>query len=193
MDKVLRPLEKEKVECYIDDLIIKGTSFEQHMKTVWDMLQKLSDASLMVSLAKSHFLEASVNYLCYLVSSKGLLLGEQKVKAVQMFPTLTSVKQVQGFVGLCSFFRNFSKTAYPLIKLMNKDSIWEWGPAQIEAFEELKRALTDAKMLAFPDPSKPFYIHCDASTFGLSVCLMQKDDKLSCFRPVGYASRALFN
>ncbi len=76
MDKVLRPLEKEKVECYIDDLIIKGTSFEQHLQMVRDVLQKLSDAGLMVSLAKSHFLRATVNYLGYLVSSQGLLPGE---------------------------------------------------------------------------------------------------------------------
>ncbi len=48
-------------------------------------------------------------------------------------------------------------------------------------------------MLAFPDPSKPFYLHCDASIFSLGVCLMQKDDKLGCFRPVGYASRALLD
>ncbi len=130
------------MECHIDDLIIKGTSFEQHLQTVRDMLQKLSDAGLMVSLAKSHFLRATVNYLGYLVSSKGLLPGERKVKVVRMFPTPTSVKQVQGFVGLCSFFRkfvpNFSKIAYLLLRLMNKDSVWEWGPAQIEAFEELK-------------------------------------------------------
>ncbi len=197
MDKVVRPLEKEKVECYIDDLIIKGTSFEQHLRTTKEVLQKLSDAGLMVSLAKSHFLHASVNYLGYLVSSKGLLPGERKVKAVRMFPVPISVKQVQGFIGLCSFFRkfvpNFSCMAYPLLKLMHKDVLWEWGPMQTEAFEQLKTALTSTQMLTFADPSKPFYLHCDASIFGLGICLMQKDDKLSCFRPVGYASRALLD
>ncbi len=63
MDKGLHPLEKEKVECYIDDLIIKGTSFEQHLKTVREVLQRLSDAGLMCNNGAWIHLYLMVSYV----------------------------------------------------------------------------------------------------------------------------------
>jgi len=52
-------------------------------------------------------------------------------------------------------------------------------------FEDMKRRLTAAPVLAIPDTTKMFEVYCDASYQGLGCVLMQ--DK----RPVAYASRQL--
>lgn len=45
------------------------------------------------------------------------------------------------------------------------------------AFEKLKRSLTSQPILVHPNFDKPFFVHCDASRYGIGACLMQKDDK----------------
>ncbi len=171
MDKVLRGVPKAKAECYIDDLLLKSETFEEHLVMVKRILRKLSDAGLMVCLDKCHFLRKSVNYPGYIISEQGLLPGDRKVSAIHNFPTPKTLKHLQSFHGLCSYFRqfipNFAHMAQPLTKLFQKDCVWEWRIAQQLAFEALKDALTSAEMLAFPDPNKPFYLHTDASIDGL--------------------------
>ncbi len=71
---------------------------------------------------------------------------------------------------------------------------WTWEGEQQKAFDALKEALTSAEMLAYPDLTKPFYLHTDVSIDGLGVCLMQRDaQQPKYFHPVGYASRALMD
>ncbi len=152
----------------------------------------------MVNVSKCHFLQESVVYLGYTVSEKGLLPGEREVHAVKDFPTPKTLKAVQSFHGLCSYFHrfvpHFAKIAQPLMKLFRLDQPWMWEKEQELAFQALKDALTSAEMLAYPDHTKPFFLHTDASMEGLGVCLMQRDaQNPKFFHPVGYASRALLD
>ncbi len=189
---------KEKAECYIDDLSLKSWTFQDHMETTTEVLRRLSEAGLMVRLEKCSFLRESVTYLGYQISEQGLLPGERKVNAVRLFAKPMNLKQLQSFHGLCSYFRRFvsqfAKIAAPLTQLFHKDTKWFWGSAQDIAFQLLKDALTFVEVLAYPDLSKPFFLHTDASVHGSGVCLMQTDAKNPKWhRPVRYASRLLLD
>ena len=53
---------------------------------------------------------------------------------------------------------------------------FQWTPACQEGFDQLKKALTEAPVLAYPDYSKLFILETDASLKGLGVVLSQKGD-----------------
>ena len=100
------------------------------------------------------------------------------------------------FIGLASYYRrfipNFAKWAGPLHALifpasskqkfrkgqMKKSNLpeFQWTPACQEGFDQLKKALLEAPVLAYPDYSKPFILETDASLKGLGVVLSQKGD-----------------
>ena len=67
---------------------------------------------------------------------------------------------------------------------------FQWTPACQEGFDQLKKALTEAPVLAYPDYSKPFILEMDASLKGLGTVLSQKGDDNE-IRVVAYASRFL--
>ena len=73
----------------------------------------------------------------------------------------------------------------PLHELTKKNVPFIWGNAHDFAFNELKRLLTEAPLLALPDFSKTFEIECDASGLGIGGVLMQNG------RPIAYYSEKL--
>ncbi|KAK1648968.1 hypothetical protein QYE76_066773 [Lolium multiflorum] len=75
--------------------------------------------------------------------------------------------------------------ACPLNELTKKNVPFVWGKAQQKAFDELKKRLTEAPLLALPDFSKTFEIECDASGLGIGGVLMQNG------KPVAYYSEKL--
>ena len=65
----------------------------------------------------------------------------------------------------------------PLTGMLKKKAAWEWGAAQQEAFEEIKKRLTNAPILACPDWTRTFILQTDASTEVLGAVLTQEDEE----------------
>ena len=84
--------------------------------------------------------------------------------------------------------------AHPLFTLTRKDVAFEWSAVQCsscqESFEELKRLLTEAPLLAFPNFTKNFLLETDASGVGLGAVIAQEQGD-GTTRPIAYASRTL--
>nr|GEU95531.1 reverse transcriptase domain-containing protein [Tanacetum cinerariifolium] len=59
----------------------------------------------------------------------------------------------------------------------------------VEAFQTLKRKLTEALILIAPDWDMPFELMCDASDFAIGAVLEQRQEKH--FRPIQYASKTM--
>jgi hypothetical protein len=99
------------------------------------------------------------------------------------------VSKVQSFLGLASNYRrfspNFSKIAKPITELLEKGNKYVWSEGCDEAFKHLKKLLTTSPVLAQPDTTKPFDVHCDASGTVLGSVLMQEG------RVISYSSRQL--
>ena len=67
---------------------------------------------------------------------------------------------------------------------------FQWTPACQEGFDQLKKALIEAPVLAYLDYSKPFILETDTSLKGLDAVLSQKGDNNE-VRVITYASRSL--
>ena len=73
----------------------------------------------------------------------------------------------------------------PLTALTSIKAPWKWGEAEQKAFDTMKRSMARETILAYPNFTKPFEIHTDASAFQLGSCISQ--DK----RPIAFYSRKL--
>ena len=118
----------------------------------------------------------------------------RKLEAVEHFPPPTNIKTLRSFVGLASYYRwfvpGFSREAGSLHAPTKKDAPFVWSPTCQQAFERLKKLLTEAPILAYPNFKKPFDLKTDTSGAGLGAVLAQRQEDGS-VRPVAYASRAL--
>ena len=117
-------------------------------------------------------------FLGFVVSAQGIQVDEEKVCAIQEWPSPTSVSNVRSFHGLASFYRrfvkDFSTLAASLTEVIKKDVGFKWGEAQEKAFQIIKHKLINAHLLSLPNFNKTFEIECDAFGIGIGAVLMQE-------------------
>ena len=98
-------------------------------------------------------------------------MDPKKVEAVANWPRPTTVIEIKSFLGLTSYYRrfikDFSKIAAPMTRLTKKNHKFVWSDQCEESFEELKKRLTSAPVLALPTSNEDFTVFCDASRVGL--------------------------
>ncbi|XDV37137.1 hypothetical protein PO909_006790 [Leuciscus waleckii] len=131
----------------------------------------------------------------YIVSSEGIRMDPEKVKAVVEWPSPDSRKALQRFLGFANFYRrfihNFSQLAAPLTALTSPRTAFRWSDTAEAVFAKLKGRFVSAPILIAPDPSRQFVVEVDASEVGVGAVLSQRslmDDKM---HPCAFLSRRL--
>ena len=179
---------------YIDDILVVGSTFEEHLTNLEKVLERLRGAGLRLKPAKCDLVKGQVKYLGFMVSAAGVAADPEKVRAVEKFPRPDSVKKLRSFLGLTSYYRRFipayARIATPLYELTKKGVPFEWTPAQEDAMSRLKRLLVEAVTLQTPDFTKPFRLETDASLEGLGAVLAQETAN-GIVRPLAYASHTV--
>ena len=101
----------------------------------------------------------------YLLDKDGLRSDPERVKAVLEIPKPKNVKELRIVLGMFGWYSRFIENeAEKKIPLL----------PQNDSFESLKRALTEAPVLARPDFSKVFMIHADASQYTIGSVLHKR-------------------
>ncbi|GJY99700.1 reverse transcriptase domain-containing protein [Tanacetum coccineum] len=120
-------------------------------------------------------------------------VDKAKVDVIAKLPHPTTVKGVRSFLGHAGFYRrfikDFSKISRPMTHLLEKNTPFIFSNECIQAFETLKKKLTEAPILIAPDWDLPFELMCDASDFAIGAVLGQRHEKH--FRPIHYASKIM--
>ncbi|KAG7543353.1 Reverse transcriptase domain [Arabidopsis thaliana x Arabidopsis arenosa] len=189
MNHVLRAYIGHFVVVYFDDILVYSKSLEEHVDHLKMVLEVLRKEKLYANLKKCTFGTDNLVFLGFVVSTDGVKVDEEKVKAIREWPSPKYVGEVRSFHGLAGFYRrfvkDFSTLAAPLTEVIKKNVGFKWEQAQEDAFQALKEKLTNAPVLSLPDFIKTFEIECDASGVGIGTVLMQ--DK----KPIAYFSEKL--
>jgi hypothetical protein len=193
MDRVIGPELDPYCFAYLDDIVVLGETFEQHLEVLQEVFRRLQAANLRLNLDKCQFGRRSLTYLGHVVTAAGIRTDPNKVAAIRQLATPKTLRQLRRFLGMASSYRrfipDFSRIAAPLNRLLKKGGRWDWTPEQDAAFNTLKDSLSAASVLACPDFGKPFVLQTDAADTGLGVALTQYVDGGD--HVITYASRSL--
>ncbi|XP_047173857.1 uncharacterized mitochondrial protein AtMg00860-like [Vigna umbellata] len=187
MNLILRLWLDKFVVVFIDDILIYLRDHEKHVEHLRIVLETLRKHQLFGKLSKCEFWLEEIQFLGHVISAKGIFVDPTKVEAVLKWErpkTMLEIRSFMGLAGYCRrFFEGFSKIVGPLTQLPRKEQPFLWTDKCETSFEEMKKRLTSAPVLAITDTSKTFEVFCDASYHGLGCVLMQEK------RPIAYASR----
>lgn len=155
MNSTLAPSLRKFVLVFFDDILIYNRTLEEHIHHIHQVFQWLHADQRKLKLSKCSFARESISYLGHVASAAGLSTDPSKVQAVLDWHVPSTVKDLQGFLGLAGYYRkfihNFSILAKPLTELLKKDQIFAWTDRHAVALKLLKDALSSALVLALPD------------------------------------------
>ena len=128
------------------------------------------------------------------LTEEGISPSQEKVDAIQNFPSPRNKKQLQSFLGVCNYYRkfqaNYSHLTAKFSKQLSSKEKWTWGAEQEEVFKLIKQKFVDTVILHHPNFAKRFYLNCDASDVSLGAELYQEDEDGN-HLVISFASRIL--
>nr|GEY07155.1 reverse transcriptase domain-containing protein [Tanacetum cinerariifolium] len=142
---------------------------------------------------KSYFMVKEGIVLSHKISKNRIEVDKAKVDVIAKLPHPTIVKGIRSFLGHAGFYQrfiqDFSKIAWPMTCLLEKDTSFFFSKECIKAFQTLKKKLTEAPILVAPNWDLPFELMCDASDFAIGAVLGQQKTKY--FQPIHYGSKTM--
>ncbi|GKB42627.1 reverse transcriptase domain-containing protein [Tanacetum coccineum] len=177
----------------MDDFLVFGDSFSSCLSHLDKMLKRCEDTNLVLNWEKCHFMVKEGIVLGHKISKSGIEVDRAKVDVIAKLPHPTTVKGVRSFLGHAGFYRrfiqDFSKISRPMTHLLEKEPPFIFSKECVEAFNALKKKLTEAPILVASDWDLPFKIMCDASDFAVGAVLGQRKTKY--FQTIHYARKTM--
>ena len=193
MDTTLAGLQWSTCLVYLDDVIIYSRTLEEHVRRLRDVFQRFRSAGLKLKPTKCHLLKKSVEFLGHIVSGRGISTDPAKISCLQQWPSPACSDQVRSFLGLATYYgrfvKDFARISTPLRRLTEKNAQFAWSYDCEQAFQTLKRKLTSAPVLRFPEFDREFILDTDASDRAIGAVLSQRYEDGD--HVIAFASRAL--
>ena len=104
MNKISHPYLDKLVVVYLDDIVIYSNTLKEHIEHLRKVFKILKQNELYVENEKCSFAKEDVSFLGHRIKDDKLMMGDNKVKAIQEWDPLTKVAQLRSFLGLIKYY-----------------------------------------------------------------------------------------
>ena len=175
MNHIFRSHLRKFVLVFFDDILIYIRTWEEHLQHIEIVLHILEEQQFYAKLSKCDFGLTEMLYLGHIIGVDGVRVHKENIRAIRDWPEPRNVTELQGFIGICTYYRkfvkSFSQLAAPLTDLTRKGA-FSWSDTAQRAFDRLKEVMRSCPVLALLDFTQPFVLECDASREGIGAVLM---------------------
>jgi hypothetical protein len=181
MSKTFGDLIRDKVEIYVDDIVVKtreGLAIVEDLALVFG---KLRATRTKLNPEKCIFGVSARKLLGFLVSYRGIEANQEKIKAIEVMRPPTHVKDIQkltrSLAALSRFVSRLAERALPFFKLLRKSGPFAWSEEAEQAFRELKQHLASLLILVAPEPGEPLYLYIATAAEAVSMVLVTEREE----------------
>jgi len=176
MNKTFGDLIRNKVEVYVNDIVVKtkeGSTLLEDLALVFDRLRATRTK---LNPEKCVFGVSAGKLLGFLVSHRGIEANPAKIKAIEAMRPPARIKDVQKLTeclaALSHFISRLAEKALPIFKLLRGFDPFTWTEEAEQAFQELKQHLTSLPILVTPEPGEMLFLYLAASAEAVSMVLV---------------------
>jgi hypothetical protein len=176
MSKTLGDLIRDRVEVYVDDIMVKtkrGSTLVEDLTLVFD---KLRATRTKLNPDKCVFGVSAGKLLGFLVLYRGIEANPEKIKEIETMRPPARIKDVQKLTGSLAarsrFISRLAERALPFFKLLRKSDPFSWTKEAEQAFQEVKKHLVSLPILVAPKPGEPLYLYIAAAAEAVSMVLV---------------------
>lgn len=200
LSKEEKELIDDHLQWHIND-VIGHANDKETLITVLQLVMKIFKINhLFCKLSKCVFMAEEVDFVGFVVGSKGIGMQDDRVRAISEWESLNlgetdakKRKRLQQLLGFGNFYRcfinNYSSIVKPLTNLTRKDTAWTWVTSEQEAFQGLKDAICLEPVLMHPDPDKQYFMETNATGVAIGAILSQRQDD-GRLHPIAFRSQS---
>ena len=181
---VLRNLISRICPAYLDDVIVFSRRLTPHLDDLRAVFTRILGAGLKLKPSKCQRFRNEVLYLGHIINTSGVAPDPDKLRVFSTWPVPATVCDVQSFLGFVNFYGDYiagsTRLTAPIYALTAGRKSTEkvvLDAEELIAFNSLKQALVAGHRLAYPDLSKQFIVHTDASNIAIGAVLLQRSDE----------------
>jgi len=192
IDMILGGLKRKSCLVYLDDIIVFSQSAGEHVEHLREVFAALRGPGVSLKAKKCHFFQEEVEYWGHIVGRGQPQVQGKNIRGLKEASPPRCKKDLRSFFEMCNvyrrFFKDYAQVARPLAAMTSSKRPDRWGTLSDQAlgeFEELKRGLTEAPILALPRRHGAYTLNTDATAEQVGAVLLQEQPDQSA-RPVGY-------
>ncbi|XP_075486336.1 uncharacterized protein LOC142525939 [Primulina tabacum] len=193
MNQVFQKQIGRNIEVYVDDILIKTREMSCFIDDLTETFATLEKYEIKLNPAKCVFGVKSGKFMGFMVTDRGIEVNPEKIKAVIDMPSPQSTRDVQKLTGriaaLSRFISRSAHRSYPFFQVLRKAQKFGWNKGCEQAFQDLKKHLSELPVLVKPEPGEKLWIYLSATEHAVSSVLIKKEGTDQ--RPVYYVSHAL--
>ncbi|XP_014493154.1 uncharacterized protein LOC106755497 [Vigna radiata var. radiata] len=192
MDKVFQNQIGKCMEVYVDDMVVRSRSVEEHLRDLEEVLNQVRKFGMRLNPLKCTFGVAAGKFLGFMLTTHGIEANPEKCRAILEMRSPSNLKEVQRLVGrltsLSRFIPKLADRIQPILKIMKKQAQGEWNERCEAAFAEVKYILTNPPVMRRPDYGHHLHLFLAVGEEAVSATLVQETPE---FRLVYFISRVL--
>jgi len=193
MDHVFHDMFGRNIEVYVDDIVVKSDSCEQHISDLKEVFQALRKYRMRLNPKKCVFGVEGGKFLGFMLTHRGIEANPEKCKAITEMRSPNGLKEIQRLVGhltsLSRFVPKLAERTRPIIKLLKETTKFEWTDECEPNFLQLKTFLASPPVIQKPNTREPIIVYLAVSNEAVSYVLVQEIETEE--RPVYFVSRVL--
>ncbi|CAL9000957.1 unnamed protein product [Prunus brigantina] len=153
VNSIFAPLIGNTMEVYVDDMLVKSRTTDQHIPNLSAMFTILKQYKMRLNPTKCAFGVASGKFLGFMISQRGIEANPEKIQAILDMAIPKTVKDIQSLTGrvaaLTRFISKATDRCAPFFKALkgSKRSI-TWTAECDKAFNELKEYMSRAPLFS---------------------------------------------
>ncbi|XP_052734193.1 uncharacterized protein LOC108339372 [Vigna angularis] len=192
MDKIFHHQIGRCMDVYVDDMVVRSHSMEQHLQDLKEVFGQLRRYSLRLNPSKCTFGVPAGKFLGFMLTRRGIEENPDKCRAVLDMTAPQTLRDVQRLVGrltaLSRFIPKLAEHIKPILKNLKKGTTRHWDDDCEAAFDTVKRILTSPPIMARPDTGSDLQLYIAASHHAVSAALIQEAPSL---KLIYFVSRTL--
>ncbi|RDY12008.1 Tf2-9, partial [Mucuna pruriens] len=169
----------KEIKLYVDDMIAKSKTLEQHIKDLRKLFTRLRKYKLRLNPAKCTFSVKTEKLLSFVVNERGIEVDLDKVKVIREMPTLKTELEIRGFLRWVNYIARFLSQLIamcnPIFKLLRKNPKLEWDSACQKDFKRIKQYLKNPPILVPVVLGKPLILYLTILEESIG-CVLGKQD-----------------
>ena len=186
-----KELENKGIEVYLDDILVRATTKDEHDALLHAVLRRLEDNDFHLKAAKCAIPCHEVDFLGYRIRGGSYHPMHSNVQGILDFAYPLTVKAWQRFHGMINFYLlhvpRLSDIMKPVTSLFSKRRTIKETLELRQAFNEAKEAIKQKIHLAAFDPARPVFLITDASDVAWGALVTHDRNEI----PLAWLSKTL--